>query len=180
MAPVLSPINIIGIVGLVVLVFYVAADMKPAIERHGGSLTLRYARPLRWFALFTACGIPLLITLILIGNPPKDPGDEWCIAGSYALFGVVCGYLLVETAGLSVTITERGLECRSGWRRRRFVPWEDVNGLTVPEITKHFVLHARGGYRFRVPMQLVPGLADFLTAVGAHCPLDGTIEKHSW
>jgi hypothetical protein len=170
MAPVLSPLNIIGIVGLVLLLLYIAADMPRAIERRGESITLRYTRSLRWFALFSACGMPLLITVILIGNPPKEPGDEWCIAGSYALFGVLCGYLLLETVGFAVTITDKGLECRSGWRRRRFVPWEEVTGLVPSEIMKNLVLRTRNGYRFRIPSQCIPGSKYFLDAMEAHRP----------
>ncbi len=164
----MAPINIIGVVGLIVLLLYIAADMRPAIEWRGESLILRYARWLRWFALFAACAMPVLITVIVIGNPPKEPGDGWIIIGNYVLFGVLSGYLFLETVGFSVTITVKGLECKSGWRRRRFVPWEEITGLTTGVVTKRFVLRTRGGYRYHVPMQLVPGLGYFLAAVKKH------------
>jgi hypothetical protein len=164
----MSAINIIGIVGLLALLLYIAHDMPRAIEPRGDSLTLRYARGLRWYALFTACGMPILLTTIAIGNPPKERGDGWIIAASYLLFVVLCGYLLLETVGFAVTITDRGLECRSGWRRRRFVPWEEITGLTTAPLTKRYVLLTRSGYRYRVPMQLVPGLPSLLAKVEAH------------
>src|SRR3984957_1429295 len=142
----MAPINIIGVVGLILLLLYIAWDMPPAIEWRGEAVTLRYARGLRWFALFAACAMPLLITVIAIGNPPKEPGDGWIIIGTYVLFGVSSGYLLLETVGFAVTITDKGLQCQSGWRRRRFVPWEEIVDLTAAEMSKHFVLRTRGGY----------------------------------
>jgi hypothetical protein len=173
----MSSENIVGAVGLLGLLLYLAWDMPPAIKRTGGSQTLRYARWLRWYSLFAALGIPLGITVLAIVFPPKDDSEEWAIAGVYALFAVPSTYLLLESIGFAVTITDKGLECRSGWHRRRFVPWKDVTGLTTSKITKHFVLLTRGGYRYRVPALLVPGLSDFLEAVHSH--LSGSTGQHA-
>jgi hypothetical protein len=70
----------------------------------------------------------------------------------------------------ALTISADGLECQSPWRRKRFVKWDEIDDVTPGEIGKWYVLRARGGYRFRVPLQQVPGLSDFLAAVTRYRP----------
>jgi hypothetical protein len=168
----MDAVNILGAVGWLGLIAWVAWDMPPAVEHQGGSITLRYSRWVRCYFLFAAFGIPLGFTVVAIFKPPENDGDLWAIAGLYALFGVLSLPFWWETIHFSLTISATGLECRSGWRGVRRAAWTDVASLFASEFGRWFLLRTHSGPVIRVPSQFMPGLSCFLEAVEKHAPLD--------
>jgi hypothetical protein len=154
----MSSDNILGVIGLLCLVVFVAWDMRPAIERSAGKVILRYAWWVRCFFLASAFVIPLGITLLGISKEPKNPADLRAFIGLYALFAVLSVPSWWMTTRFSLTITAAGLECRSPWRGRRFVAWDEVVALTPSQAIQWHILQTSSGYRFCIPNQGVPGL----------------------
>jgi hypothetical protein len=161
--------NILGAVGILCLLAWVARDMPPTIRRESGKTTIRYAFWVRCFYLFSAFALPLALTLWAIVNRPEE-GEMWCLLASYALFAFLTGPVWWMVTRFALTISDEGLECHSPWRRTRFVKWSEIEEVTFGEMGRWYVLRAVDGYRFRVPQQAVPGLGDFLAAVGRHRP----------
>jgi hypothetical protein len=161
--------NILGAVGLLSLLVWIAWDMPPAIKRESSTTTIRYTFWVRCFYLFGSFAIPLGLTLLAIVNRPRED-EMWCLFLSYALYGILNLPMWWIVTRWGVTISERGLECRSPWRRRRFVTWDEIVDVTYGEVGKWYILRTRDGYRFRVPQQMIPGVHDFLQAVSQHRP----------
>jgi hypothetical protein len=165
----LSLENILGAVGILALLTWVARDMPGAIQREAGKTTLRYTFWVRCFYLYMAFAIPLGLTLLAIVHRPP-PEEMWCLFASYALFAFLTGPMWWIVTRFALTISAEGLECRSPWRRTHFVKWDELEEVTYGLVGRWYVLSARSGYRFRVPDQMIPGLCDFLLAVMQHRP----------
>jgi hypothetical protein len=159
--------NILGVIGLLLLIGYVAWDMPPTIERSAGKVTIRYAWWVRCYFLVAAFAIPLGITVLGIYKEPKG-SEMGCFIGLYALFGVLSVPWWWMTTRFAATISDAGLECHSPWRGKRFVPWSEVVGLTRSEVVQWDVLQTRDGYRFRIPWQAVPGLPLLQSSIDHH------------
>jgi hypothetical protein len=162
--------NILGAVGLLLLVLYAAWDIPGAIERDGERVTLRYAWWVRCYFLFAAFAIPVGITLLAIVKEPRDTGEMWSLCGLYALFGVLGVPSWWMTTRFALEISPAGLVCRSPWRGSRFVPWEKVDRLCQGEMVQWYILRSRDGYAFRFPYQCVPGLPLLLEEMKKHAP----------
>jgi hypothetical protein len=165
----LSEVNILGAVGALLLMLYVAVDMPPAVQAGPGStVTLRYARWWRVYLLLLAFAVPLAITLLARVRPPRHEEETNPLLRLFALF---CGLSLPmwwATTNFSLTISPEGLVCGSPWRGKRFVPWGDLVEVRHGMVVQWYVLRTRGGYCFRVPCECVPGLPLFLEAVARH------------
>ena len=166
----LSGVNILGVLGGLALLSWVAWDMPASIEGVGDKLTLRYNRWVRGYFLFAAFGIPLGLTVLAIVNRPKDDEEMWCLLFLYLLFAVLTLPCWWETMCFSLTISSAGLECGSPWRGRRFVPWNDVVRVSRNKIYKWYVVETRSGYCVRVPQQLIPGLGAFMWVMEQRLP----------
>jgi hypothetical protein len=167
--PFFIPTIALAVVGFLSLLAWAAHRGRPRIDPHTGALLFRHSIVLRGFAFFSAFVIPLGITVLVFFKPPKDEGDVWAILGLYGLFGVLSAPLLWEATRFSLVVSPDGLDCRSPWRPRRFVPWDEVVGLSYSQINSWFVLRTADGWKFRV-LGLVPGLSQFLEQVERHLP----------
>jgi hypothetical protein len=171
----LSLVNILGAVGILGLLTWIAIDMPPAIQREEGKTTIRFAFWIRCFYLFYAFAIPLGLTLMAIVHRPP-PEEMWCLFASYALIGFISWPMWWIVTRFALSISADGLECHSPWRRKRFVKWDELKEVTYGVVGRWYVLRARSGYRFRVSGldhifgKLAPGLDDFQAAVAQHRP----------
>jgi hypothetical protein len=167
----LSSDNILGALGLLVLLVWIALDMPAGVERRrGGTTTLHYAAWVRWYFLFAAFAIPVGITLLAIVHKPKDDDEMIALYFVYALFAVISLPMWWLTTRFSLEISAKGLRCRSPWRGTRFVAWDEIVKLSRSEIWRCYFVEARGGYRFGVPDQMFPGVDYFLAALARHRP----------
>jgi hypothetical protein len=75
----------------------------------------------------------------------------------------------------TLVVSAAGLDCRSPWKARRFLPWADVRKLTSPQrstslpTTGFFVIQAADGWKFFVSGE-VQGFQQFLNACARHLP----------
>jgi hypothetical protein len=147
----------------------VAQRGKPKADPETGTLVFRHSILFRGFSLFAALGIPLAITVLVIFNPPKKPGEVGAVFGLYGLFAVLGAPLLWESMRFSLTVSPQGLDCRPPWRGRRFLPWEEVAEVSYSGMNSWFVIRAKDGWKFRLHI-LVPGLAQFLEQCERYLP----------
>lgn len=159
----------VPVIGFLGLLMWAAQRGRP-VAGPGGTLVFRHSLLLRGFSLLMAFGIPIGITVLMFFNPPKNESDVGAIIGLYALFGLLSAPLLWESMRFALTVTPAGLDCRSPWRGRRFLPWEDVKEVSYNATNSWFVIRARDGWKFR-PSILVPGLAKFLEECEKRLPL---------
>ncbi len=61
-----------------------------------------------------------------------------------------------------------GIYCRSPWRRRRFIPWNDVERVRFSDLWKHWVVETRSSGSVTVPE----------LAIGAKSAIEQWEENH--
>jgi hypothetical protein len=150
--------NILGAIGGVCLMLFVAFDMPPATERTGDTITLRYARWVRIFYLFATFGVQLGITVLAIYLKPKDDEEMWCLFLSYMLFLILTTPMLWWVTRFSLTLSREGVEYRSHIWGRRFIAWDEVADLSPSQVVQWYILRTHSGSKIRIPSQLVPGM----------------------
>jgi hypothetical protein len=169
MEPFFYPIIAVTVSGFLGLLLWVAQRGRPAADPETGRLLFRHSILFRGFALFAAFGIPLGITVLLLFNPPKKQSEVWAVLGLYVGFAVLSAPLLWESLRFALTVGPEGLDCRSPWRGRRFLPWEEVKEVSYSGMNSWFIIRATDGWKFRVSI-LVPGLSQFLARCEQHLP----------
>jgi hypothetical protein len=157
----------VAVIGFLGLLMWAAQRGRPATDPRTGALLFRHSGLFRGFSLFMAFGIPLGITVLVLFKPPEKQSDVYAIAGIYGLFFLLSFPLLWESMGFALGVTDEGLDCKSPWRGRRFVYWDEV--VEVSFSGGNFVIRAADGYKFRVST-FVPGLTAFLQRCERHLP----------
>jgi hypothetical protein len=152
------PIGMAVVLGMLGLTFWAARGRRVAADERLGELLLRHPLVLRIFAVVIGVGVPVGILVLSIVFPPKDEGEMGAIFGVHALFAALSAPLLLESFRFALVLTPEGLDCRSPWRGRRFVPWPEVESITYSNAGSWFLIQAQDGYRFRLP--LVTGRLD--------------------
>ncbi|MBY0524144.1 MAG: ABC transporter permease [Gemmataceae bacterium] len=157
MGPFFYPIISISVLAFMGLLLWAAQRERPVADPVAGTVRIRHSMVFRWFSYFMAFVPPLGITVLLFFNPPRKDGDVFAIVFLYLLFGGLSAPLLWESLCFSVVLSSEGLDCRSPWRGRRFIPWNEVQELSYGAVNSWFIIRTRAGDRFRVSI-LVPGL----------------------
>jgi len=152
---------------LLALGLLVAAARRGTPTPTADGLVFRHSAVFRGLALALAVLPPVGITALLFVVPIKDDGDIWAIVGLYGLFLVLGLPLLWETQRYALVVTSQGLDCRSPWRGRFFIRWDDVERVSYSGVNSWFVIHAATGQTFRVSV-FVAGVADFLAECERH------------
>jgi hypothetical protein len=166
-----SAIIAVVVVTFLAVLMGAAQRGKPTADPSTGLLVFRHNILLRGFALFTAFGIPIGITALVIAKPPKNQDDYLAIFGLYALFAALGGPLLWETMRFALVVGPDGLDGRSPWRGRNFFRWEEVEQVSYNPLLGWFVIRGAGGRKIRVSA-LVTGLNAFLEACEKRLPPD--------
>jgi hypothetical protein len=140
-----------------------AARRGNPTDTAAGTLVFRYPPLLRWGSVCFAVGVLGALTAAFVVHPPQDWEDTIAVILSYAMFGGLCGVLVWDTFRFRFEVSPDGIDCRSPWRPRRFIPWTEVTGVSFNSPTGWFEVRATDGRRARLPA-LVGGLEAFLEA----------------
>lgn len=100
-----------------------------------------------WLALF---GIPIFAASAAFAKPAGEWSECRSILFLLGLFIPMGAATLWEYRRYLLTATEAGLDCRSAWRRRRFLPWSEIQELSYSQASYWFILRARDGWKFRM------------------------------
>ena len=135
----------------------------PTVDPADGTLVFRYPPLLLWGSICLVVGVPVGFTAFLVAHPPRDIDDTFLVILAYALLTAPCVALVWEVLRFRLVVGPDGLDCRSPWRRRRFVRWLDVAHVSFDSPLGHFKIHAADGHVVRLPV-LAGGLGSFLGA----------------
>jgi hypothetical protein len=136
---------------------------SPTADSGADILVFRYPRLLRWGALCFAVGLLGAVTGVALAHPSKDPADTLAIILAYAMFGGLGGVLLWDVFRFRLRVGPDGIDGRSPWRRRRFIRWGEVAGVSFNGPQGWLEVRATDGCTVRLPA-LVGGLGVFLEA----------------
>lgn len=152
-----------------VLVASLVATRWGAVPARAEGAVLRYSTSARMGAMLLGVLPPYVLVAFAWYAPPKDDGGwiAWGVALAACLFMAALG--VIETLFVALVLDGRGVERRTPWRRRVFVPWKDVVRVHRGVLPGWLVLTSRTGETVRVHRWLCgDGMAEaYLSAASA-------------
>lgn len=133
-----------------------------------GASTYRYHASFRWLTGGLAASIPGCITVMLFFLPPKNDGDLYAIFFIYTLFAALTLPLAWEVCLFAAILTDKGIDGRSPWRGRRFLPYAKLTRVTFSEQAQVFVIRGEGRW-FCVPFWTAR-IGELLDRLERECP----------
>jgi hypothetical protein len=150
-------------IALVCATVAAARRVRPTADPAAGSLVYRHPPLLRWGSVcFAVCGFSAVTAMVVV-HPPKDGAEAIYFILAYAMFGSLAAALVWDVFRFRLVVGPEGLDCRSPWRRRRFIQWADVSVVSFNNPLGWFEVRATDGRLVRMPA-LVGGLGAFLEA----------------
>jgi Bacterial PH domain len=144
---------------------------QPTVEPKTGFLVFRYHVLARGFVAVFAVGAPIAITALAIAKPPQDQDDYLALFGLFALSAALIVPMLWETMRFVLVVSPEGLDCRSPWRGRQFIRWDEVERMSHNSALSWYVIRAVGGRTIRVSTA-VSGMRSFLLECLQQLPPD--------
>ena len=154
-------VAVLGFLGLLALV---AQRGRPRVDSRAGTFLFRHSVLLRGFSMLMTFGVQLLVTVLAIFKPPQNLSDVFVILGIISAFAALGTPLLWESTRFALIVSPQGLDCRSPWRRGRFISWNEVKEVSYSNFGSCFVIRSRDAWKFQVPL-FMAGLSVFLE----HC-----------
>lgn len=156
------------ITSLVMGLTFAVNHYKPVkLDATTGALVLRYGLIFRAIGYISLLGGPALVTLVAIAKPPNKAEDYWAILG---ILGIFCGLgapLVWETTRFSLAASDQGLDCRSAWKKARYLTWPEIGSISYSVINSWFIIRSRDGWVIHINL-FVPGLKQFLPLCEMH------------
>jgi hypothetical protein len=140
------------------------AKRPPKLDPKSRTIVLEHSWLLKGLGLVAGLGMPLLVLVLVLVIGFKKPSDALAAGGLLLFFGLLGGWLLLESMGVRVLLSEEGIEGRSPWRGTRFIPWDEVKEVKFSQAMSWFVVVGRRRDKVRVSMLLV-GTQYFVEAV---------------
>lgn len=129
-----------------------------------GAIVLRYGSIFRAIGYISLFAGPVLLGLVSIAKPPNKTEDYLAILGILGIFGGLGAPLVWETTRFSISVSDQGLDCRSAWKKQRYLTWAEIDSISYSVINSWFIIRACDGWKIHVNL-FVPGLNQFLQ----HC-----------
>jgi hypothetical protein len=144
-----------------------ARRWRPTVE--AGAETLRFGFPKLVIGVALGAGIAWLLFVngLWLSHPPEPALIPLAIAlDGVALLYLSCAWYVLRFA---IITSPGGLDCRCPLRRRRLVPWAEVEHIEFDRSGQWFVIQARGGWTIRVH-KWVAALSGFLAVCERYLP----------
>jgi hypothetical protein len=167
-----DPVPSISSAAVVAFMFFMMSRARagqPTVDVARGEVCFRHGILMKALGLIACVGVPLFCIVFVFFKPP-DSAEDW-----YAFWGLLIGFPLLglplawESFRYALLVRDRGLECRSPWRGRQFIPWDELQEVSYCAMNMWFVLHATDGYKFRIHMY-VPGVKTLIEMLLGHVP----------
>jgi hypothetical protein len=131
-----------------------------------GAHMLVYSWKLTWTAIIGAIVLASMIILVAASADPVEysqTGEDFATGAvmMMSFFVILVWPMFIESTFSWFVIDSRGIDSHSAWRRRLFLPWDEVESITVGN--KGFVIKGKKGI-IRLQPYLV-GLDRFAKAV---------------
>jgi hypothetical protein len=146
----------------------IAFAMVAAARRIGPTADLGilvyHHRPLvRWGSVCLAAGALGAVTAMFVAHSRRDSGDTIYVILTYSMLGSMVSALVWDVFRYRLVVGPDGLDCRSPWRRRRFIRWADVACVSFNSPVGWFEVRSADGRAVRLPA-IVGNLEAFLEA----------------
>ena len=132
-----------------------------------GGLVLRYGWKLRVLGLCIAFAIPMLLIVVLSITSTISQGPVIRVSVTLLVLGFVGGWLLVETQGVHLIVTDASLVSVSPWRRRREWRWSEIERVEYSPMNRWLLQHGPRQEAIRASLYLV-GINDLARAILKH------------
>ena len=129
-----------------------------------GGFVLRYGWKLRLLGLCIAFAIPMLLIVVLSITSSIAQAPVIRMSVTLLVLGFVGGWLLVETQGVHVIVTDATLASVSPWRRRREWRWSEIERIEYSTLNRWLVLRGPRQEAIRASLSLV-GIDDLARAI---------------
>ena len=144
------------------LLFKVARREKAAAIGDGESLLFCYVS---WFKI---SGVILLIVgALLAANAVLSEGPFAGACYFFAPLVLLIGGAIYWESRFTLIVTPTGWDCRSPYKKSRFLAWVDIAVMTYSPGMMWFRIQATDGYVFHVPA-LIKGMPQLLDACAHH------------
>jgi hypothetical protein len=155
----------------VALFVWLARRGRPQLDQQTGGLTFTYPRYLFWLFAGLAIVFPAFVAVMAVIHPPQDAFERFGVVALFLFVPVLSIPLLWELGRFRLILTPESLDCRPVWRSQRIVEWNDVESISFSNWLSWFVIRARDGWKFRIPV-MVNALPVFLQACKAKLPIE--------
>ena len=164
-----SAIIAIAATGLLALFCLGAFLTRPRTYGDPDAVLFRHSVILRVIAVVLTLGMSVFLTIMIFLSPPKEH-EVWIPFAAIGFFAALGLPLIWESMRFGLIAMHQGLDCRSPWKRGRFLHWEEVAEVSFGSAGSWFIIRAVDGWKFRIPT-LVPRLARFLEICESYLPV---------
>ena len=123
------------------------------LDPMSGEMVLDYGWIMRGLGLL-GTGFPVALALALfVVEGPGNRDSNRIIVGLLA-FGFLTAFLIVETFGVSIRISDQSIVAHSAWRLPRTIAWDDVVRVNYSHVMAWFVVVGSDGTKIRASLFL--------------------------
>jgi hypothetical protein len=157
--------------GAVLLVLGLAAAVAragPKVDEQARTFTVEYSWLIKGIGLVTGLGMPLLVIGLMFVVRFRTERDVYAAGGLLLFFGLLGGWLLLESMRVRVVVSEQGVVGYSPWRAVRSFRWDEVKQVYFSQ-TSNFVIVGPGGKKIKVNV-LLTGVRELCLAFKRFLP----------
>jgi hypothetical protein len=161
-----------AVIAVMSLLLWLARRNGPRVDAEPDLLLVRHYIVFRGFAQLAAFGLPAALAVLLLFDPVKDTEEFQSVVALYVVVVALTAPLLWNTQRFALIVSADGLDCRSAWKRRRFISWAEIESIACHSKYKDclwLVIRSKDGWKFRV-FYTVSRLLDFLTRCELNLP----------
>jgi hypothetical protein len=141
------------------LVLVSAAKQPARRDAASGTYILEYPSLFRMLGLFCCIVMPLLLIILVIVIPFKNPEDPYAAGGMFALFFLL-GLVLYLESKSRIEFDQKNLSAWSPWRGARSISWGDVADVRYSAGSQYFTVTSGNGTKIRIH-SMMRGINDF-------------------
>jgi len=141
------------------LVLTTAAKQPARRDTTTGRFILSYLSFFKILGLVCCIGMPVLLIILAIMVPFKNPGDPYAAGGMFAAFFLL-GLILYLESKSRIEFDEKELSGWSPWRGARSMPWSDVADVRYSPGSQYFTVTSQHGTKIRIHA-MMRGVKDF-------------------
>ncbi len=148
-----------GVVSMVLRHLLQARQDQAASTEHG--YVVRYGRTLKIFVGIMTALVGALVAVVAV----LPPVNWWAPVFVAIFFSLFLLPLYLEFFHVRIVVTQEALQCRSPWRPRRDVRWEEVTSVDFSPSLQWYRIHTRGKGVIRLHV-LLSGLETLFDLLG--------------
>lgn len=177
----LTPIVVAGVVPAVVIVVlrYLMNSRQDQAAPAEQGCVVQYGKTFKAFVVILTLVAGALVSVVLVVGLAAAP-KGWPVAiGVAAFFALLLVPLYLEFFRVRIIVTEEGLQCRSGWRPKREVRWDEIKSVDFSATLQWYRMHTEGKGIVRLHVFL-SGLQSLFDALKHHTDIEVEQPSTPW